>query len=108
MGTSATSPLAAGITKIHEGGMQITPPLTRAARALAGVTQRQLAASTGLALSTVAEFESGARDTQPATLDTIRAALEARGVLFLAAGREGPGVRLRRHRNEQEGRSCTS
>jgi transcriptional regulator with XRE-family HTH domain len=79
--------------------MPITAPQTRAARAIAGVTQRQLAAATGLALSTVAEFESGARDTQPTTLETIKAALEARGVLFLSAGREGVGVRLRRHRD---------
>ncbi|MCJ2108165.1 helix-turn-helix transcriptional regulator [Methylobacterium sp. E-041] len=66
--------------------MQITAPQTRAAHALAGVTQRQLAAVTGLSLSTIAEFEAGARDTQSTTRDTIRTVLEGHGVLGAVGG----------------------
>lgn len=76
--------------------MTITPAQARAARGLIDWSQRKLAATAGVGLSTVADFESGKRQPLPASLAAMRSAFEGAGVLFLARGREGEGVRLRR------------
>ena len=70
----------------------------RAARALIGWSQEKLAETTGVPVSTINEFETGAPDriANEAAADKIRAALEAAGAVFLPKDEGGGiGVRLR-------------
>lgn len=69
--------------------------LCRAARYLLSLSQQGLADAAGIARSTVAEFERGARATNPDNLAAMRAVLEAAGVTFIDPNGGGPGVRLR-------------
>ena len=69
----------------------------KAARALLAWSQSDLATASGISIPTVARLETGdgtlgGRDT---TVDSIRAALEAGGVEFLAENGGGAGVRLK-------------
>jgi transcriptional regulator with XRE-family HTH domain len=73
-----------------------SPDLSRAARNLLNLSQDDLADAAGIARSTVAEFERGARVPLPDNLTAIRVALESAGVAFIAPNGGGPGVRLRR------------
>lgn len=76
--------------------MTISPEQCRAARALLNWSQPKLAETLGVARSTIADFERGATSPHAGTLRSIRATLEAAGVIFLDAdARAGPGVRLR-------------
>ena len=74
--------------------MSFTPGQCRAARALIGWSQDQLARASKVAKATIANFEAENRDPYPRTLDDIRAALEAAGVEFTNGGQ--PGVRTRK------------
>ena len=74
--------------------MSVTPGQCRAARALIGWSQEQLASSSKVAKATIANFELGKRVPYDRTLDGISAALEAAGVEFTNG--EQPGVRLRK------------
>jgi transcriptional regulator with XRE-family HTH domain len=69
----------------------------RAARHLAGLSQADIAASTGLSLPTIKRAESE-RDVSVSAeaLATIRAALEKAGVEFLDKNDGGHGVRLKK------------
>jgi transcriptional regulator with XRE-family HTH domain len=82
----------------------VTPAQLRAGRALIGLSQAELAGRACLAISAVtraeADGESGASEAAKAA---IRVALENHGVLFIDAGDEGPGVRLRRSGPPDEG-----
>jgi len=71
--------------------------LSRAARALLKWSQRELADTSGVALSTVADFENDKREPWGDNLAAIRRALEDAGVEFIQAkkGGKGVGVRLR-------------
>ncbi len=74
----------------------ISSDLCRAARYLLNLSQEDLAEAAGVARSTVAEFERGARAPSPANLKALRETLEGSGVVFIEAdGSAGPGVRLR-------------
>jgi transcriptional regulator with XRE-family HTH domain len=76
----------------------ITPAQTRAARALLGWTQTELAAAAGLGVVAVKSFERGRSDPRFSTLTKIQHALDAAGVIFFDAGESrdgGPGVRLK-------------
>src|SRR5438128_1361088 len=64
----------------------LAPAQTKAARALLGWNQQELAAKANIAASTVADFERGKRVPVPNNLDAMRAALEANGISFLAGG----------------------
>lgn len=64
----------------------LTPAQVRAARALLGWSQRDLASRSRIALSTVADFERGQRIPVPNNLDAMRSSLEASGVAFLVGG----------------------
>lgn len=65
------------------------------ARAATGLGVRELAALAGVAQATVSRLERG-EDLKPATVDTIRAALEGAGVEFIPENGGGAGVRLRK------------
>ena len=73
----------------------MSPAQCRAARAMLGIDQSELASSAGVSRSTLIDFEAGSRTPRGSTLDAIRAALEAAGVQFIAQDNGGPGVRLK-------------
>lgn len=74
----------------------LTPEQCRAARALLGWTQQELATRAGVACGTVRGFENSQHTPIRSNLRVLRAALEESGVVFLDADELGPGVRLRR------------
>lgn len=78
--------------------MLLTAEQSRAARALLGWSQDELAGRAAVAKPTIASFEAGRRQPYARTLADIRKALEGAGVSFIAAGESsatgGPGVRL--------------
>ncbi|GJD70195.1 helix-turn-helix domain-containing protein [Methylobacterium gnaphalii] len=72
----------------------VFPEQCLAARALVGWTRSELAERSGVAASTLADFEAGKRVPYPRTLADIRRTLEEAGVIFIAADAEaGAGVR---------------
>ncbi|ARQ08623.1 helix-turn-helix domain-containing protein [Rhizobium etli] len=66
----------------------------RAARALLGWSQDQLAAASKVAKATIANFEAGKRAPYERTLQDIRESLESAGVQFIPENGGGVGVRL--------------
>jgi len=60
----------------------ISTAQVRAARALLGWTQQELANRAKVAPSTIADFERGKRIPVSNNLDAIRAALESNGIAF--------------------------
>jgi predicted transcriptional regulator len=77
---------------------KISIRLVKAARAMLGWSQADLAAASGVSLPTIArlEAEDGDLGGRASTGDAIRAALESAGVIFVAENGEGAGVRLRK------------
>ena len=74
----------------------ITPSQCRAARALLDWSQQQLSNAAHIGVVTVRQFEGGAAQPRPATMDVVRRALEAAGVEFIPENGGGAGVRLRK------------
>jgi len=74
----------------------ISPAQIRAARALVGWSQTEVATAAGLSVPTVkrAEAEEGIRVSEDA-VDAIVCALKKAGVEFITENGGGPGVRLR-------------
>jgi transcriptional regulator with XRE-family HTH domain len=75
----------------------------RAARALLGWTQHDLARASGIGRRTIADIESGARDPLTSTLRTLVGVFTLAGIRFVDDGdrdhdgdRSGRGVRWRR------------
>jgi transcriptional regulator with XRE-family HTH domain len=69
----------------------------RAARALLGWSQTQLAEKAGLSLPTVKRVErEGGPRVSDAARHVLKAALEGGGIEFIAENGGGPGVRLRK------------
>ncbi len=75
----------------------ITPSQVKGARAMLGLSQRELAVLAGVGLATVQRLELTARVRGAAeTLWKIQTALEEAGVEFIPADEtKGPGVRLK-------------
>lgn len=76
----------------------ITPAQIRAARALLGWTQAELAAAAGLGVVAIKSFERGRSDPRSSTVAKMEHALDAAGVIFLDSGDNrdgGPGVRIK-------------
>ncbi|MEM9395117.1 MAG: helix-turn-helix transcriptional regulator [Pseudomonadota bacterium] len=65
------------------------------ARVATGFGLRELAAEAGVSPNTISRLERG-EELKPATIEAIRASLEAAGVEFIAENGGGPGVRLRK------------
>ena len=89
--------IAAPSASDYEGGM-ITPAQIRAARALIGWKQSDLAASSGVSEISIQNIERGQTDARQSTIAKIRDAFDAAGVVFLEKGvnRDGAeGVRLK-------------
>ncbi|WP_198402443.1 DNA-binding transcriptional regulator [Rhodobacter sp. CZR27] len=74
----------------------MNPAQCRAARALIGMTQPELAAAASVGLSTIVDFEKDRRKVAGPSTDAIRAALEAAGVEFIPENGGGAGVRLKK------------
>lgn len=76
----------------------ITARQIRAARALAGWTQEELAAKAGLSIAALNNLERGATDPRSSTIRAIETAFAAAGVTFIDGGAAsiggGAGVRL--------------
>ena len=82
--------------------MSLTAAQCRAARALLQLSQGELAEASKVAKATIANFEIGRREPYTRTLDDLREALEAAGVIFIAENGEGPGVRMRKERSTSD------
>jgi predicted transcriptional regulator len=81
-----------------------TPEQIRAARALLGLSQPQIAEMTGFSTMTIKRAEgAGQPPASESTVDAIRIALEKAGVIFVEENGEGPGVRLRKNRSKRKG-----
>ncbi len=76
--------------------MSISPAQCRAARGLLGWSQSDLSEASKTATKTIADFERGAREPYPRTLEDVRGALERAGLEFIEENGGGPGVRLRK------------
>jgi transcriptional regulator with XRE-family HTH domain len=74
---------------------KITPAQCRAARALLGMTQPELAKESGLGLSTIVDFERMRRHVSDEAVEAIHMALKRKGVGIIDENGGGPGVRLR-------------
>src|SRR5215475_14080794 len=70
-------------TKIIDHVM--TPAQCRAARALLGITQSQLAAAAGLGLSTVVDFEKERRRVSDDAIQDMQIILQRAGIAFRPA-----------------------
>jgi transcriptional regulator with XRE-family HTH domain len=75
----------------------ITYQQIRAARAMAGLTQAELAKLAGISTTGMNNIERGQADAKGSTLRAIQAALDAAGIEFLAEDNGGPGVRIRKY-----------
>jgi predicted transcriptional regulator len=74
--------------------VMITSRQIRAARALLGWSQQQLADKAIVSLNALARLERGEVDPRISTLMAVQKALTEAGVEFLAADVKGEGVRL--------------
>lgn len=75
--------------------MSLEASQCRAARALLGWSQGQLATASNVAKATIANFEAGKRTPYERTLSDLRSALETAGIAFIPENGGGAGVRLR-------------
>lgn len=75
--------------------VMITPRQIRAARALLGWSQQELADKAIVSLNAVARLEKGAVDSRVSTVSAIQKALTKAGIEFLPSDAKGEGVRLR-------------
>ena len=73
----------------------ITPRQIRAARALLGWSQQQLADKAIVSLNAVTRLEKGKVDSRISTISAIEKTLAKAGVEFLPAGEKGEGVRMK-------------
>lgn len=81
--------------------MSISGNQIRAARALVGLEQKDLAARAKVAIGTIRNMEAAGPDLvggRTDTLNAVVAALREAGVLIVPENGEGPGVRLRKAR----------
>jgi hypothetical protein len=78
--------------------MSITPAQCRGARGLLGWSQANLSEASKTATKTIADFERGAREPYPRTLEDVREALEKAGIEFIDENGGGAGVRLRKNK----------
>lgn len=80
--------------------VMMTPAQIRAARALLGWKQTELAEAAGVSEISVKNIERGATDARGSTLGKIQSAFEAAGLEIIPTGGAsidgGPGVRIRR------------
>jgi transcriptional regulator with XRE-family HTH domain len=76
----------------------LSPAQARAARALLGITQSDLAQAAELGLSTVVDFEKERRQVSQEAIQAIKNALERAGIEFIDENGGGKGLRFRKPR----------
>ena len=75
----------------------------RAARALVGLSQEQVAERAGVSRRTVVRIETGGKGIAVEALEKVRVSFERAGVEFIPSTVErGPGIALRRQKNNDE------
>jgi predicted transcriptional regulator len=84
--------LLSGKSKVID---MITSRQIRAARALLGWSQQQLADKAIVSLNAVARLENGVVDSRISTVQSVQKALVKAGIEFLDADLKGEGVRLK-------------
>jgi predicted transcriptional regulator len=84
--------LLSGKSKVID---MITSRQIRAARALLGWSQQQLADKAIVSLNAVARLENGLVDSRISTVQSVQKALVKAGIEFLDADQKGEGVRLK-------------
>lgn len=72
----------------------ISPMQCRAARGLLDWSQQDLADRAKVGIVTVRQLEAGTHEPRRSTLQVVRMAFEAAGVLFIDENGGGAGVRL--------------
>ena len=72
----------------------VSPRQIRAARALLGWSQQELADKAIVSLNALVRLENGKVDSRMSTMQAIETALGKAGVEFLSADQKGEGVRL--------------
>lgn len=83
------------VTKNKRFSTIMTPEQCKAARALSGLSQADLAELSNVAVSTIIPFEQRQRSPRRSTILKLRTAFEASGIQFIEENGGGPGVRLR-------------
>jgi transcriptional regulator with XRE-family HTH domain len=73
----------------------MSPIQLKMARAALGWGVRDLAKKAGVTANTVTRIENGA-DAKQSTMDRLKHALDAAGIVFIDENGGGPGVRLRK------------
>jgi transcriptional regulator with XRE-family HTH domain len=87
------------MSSLFLAGLMISSRQIRAARALIGVNQWQLAERAGIGIATLRRIEAATDEIigSALTLTRIQRALEQSGVVFIDTDEKyGPGVRLRK------------
>lgn len=81
---------------------QLTGRQIAAARVLIGLGQAELAAAASISVPTLRRMEASAGPAAGLTnnVAAVKRALEAAGVIFVEENGEGPGVRLKKARQE--------
>ena len=74
----------------------ISPRQVKAARALLGWSQQDLADRAIVSLNAITRLEGGQVDSRISTVAAVQRALTRAGVEFIAEDDRGPGVRLSR------------
>ncbi len=74
---------------------EISPQQCRAARSMLGMHQEELCERSDVTIKTLSDFEKGKTKPYASTLQKLRSALEAAGVVFVDPNGLGAGVRLR-------------
>jgi transcriptional regulator with XRE-family HTH domain len=83
----------------YPSATMITGAQIRAARALIGWKQSELAEQSGVSEISIKNIERGATDPRASTLQAVQAAFDRAGVVFLESGDTrsgGRGLRLKR------------
>ena len=74
----------------------LSPRQIKAARALLGWSQRELADRAIVSPNALTRLEKGQVDSRMSTMDAVEKALRKGGIEFIPAGDKGEGVRLSR------------
>jgi transcriptional regulator with XRE-family HTH domain len=83
----------------------LSPAQLRAARALVGWSRETLAERSGVGAPTIRDFELSGSDPRLGTVNKWRRALEIAGIEFIEEDDiKGPGVRLSKSSQKQEGK----
>jgi len=82
----------------------LTTSQLRAARAMIGLSIEELAEAAGVSGDSIRAAEASAGNAEADLSRKLKRVLEARGVIFVAAGQQdasGPGVRLHQHPSDE-------